>query len=464
MSLGGLSGLASGVDTASIVDQLMALERQKTARLGLQKSAVQARQTNLKDIATKLTALKTASQDLSGPTAWAAKQTAESSDSARVSVALSGGAGIGGHTIQVDRLASSAQRGYKFTPSAAAGTLKIAYSNDAASSVTVDVKENATAAEVAAAINGKGGSPVFATVLKDATNGEERLVLSARKTGANSEFTVDASGLSATLEEKPEYLREGDTLNAAYRLDGGATVYTPETNVVDNALPGVKLTLKGVTTQPVTVNVSAPAVDTDFVKTKIKAFVDAYNAVITATRSDLTEKSVAGAATVADAGKGQLFGDIGLSSMLGSLRVKMGERLSGLTGVDELSDIGITVPRANGTTTQDAKDGKLVIDDAKLTEMLTADSTKVRELFKSFGAGLEGYIKTQAGTGSILDNRVKAADGEMKRIGDTVTRQNERIDAKEKRLKAQFAAMESALQNTNTQTAWLQGQIASLGF
>jgi flagellar hook-associated protein 2 len=462
MSLGGLSGLASGVDTGAIVEQLMGLERQATTRLALQKSAVQARQTNLKDIASKLTALKAASQDLSGTTAWTAKQTVESSDTSRVTAALSGGAGIGGHTIQVDRLASSAQRGFKFTGSATAGSFTIAYANDATSSVTVDIKANATAADVATAINGKGGSPVFATVLKDPTSGEERLVLSARKTGENSTFTLDTTSSSATFDEQAAYLRDGHTLNAAYRIDGAATVYEPETNVVDNALAGVKLTLKGVTAAPLTINVSQPAVDTDLVKTKIKAFVDAYNGVITATRADVTEKGVASPSTSAEAGKGQLFGDIGLSSMLSSLRIRMGDRLHGVTGIDELADIGITIPKATGTTTQDAKDGKLTIDDAKLTEMLTADSTKVRDLFKAFGAGLETYIKSQAGTGSILDSRSKAADTEMKRIDDTVTRTNVRIDAKEKRLQAQFAAMEAALQNTQTQTAWLTGQINSL--
>ena len=90
MSIGGLSGLASGVDTAAIVEQLIGLERQANARLGLRKSAVQARQTGLKEVATKLAALKAAGQDLSTATTWVAKQTAESSDATRVTAALSG--------------------------------------------------------------------------------------------------------------------------------------------------------------------------------------------------------------------------------------------------------------------------------------------------------------------------------------------------------------------------------------
>src|SRR5688500_5759288 len=111
MSLGGLSGLASGVDTSGRVDQLISLERQSTARLGLRRSAVQARQSGLKDVAAKLSALNAAAKELAAAGTWTARQTVESSDSTRVSAALAGGAGIGGHSIQVDRLASSAQRG-----------------------------------------------------------------------------------------------------------------------------------------------------------------------------------------------------------------------------------------------------------------------------------------------------------------------------------------------------------------
>ena len=37
------------------------------------------------------------------------------------------------------------------------------------------------------------------------------------------------------------------------------------------------------------------------------------------------------------------------------------------------------------------------------------------------------------------------------------------METEQKRLKAQFAAMESALNNSQTQQAWLTGQLSSLG-
>lgn len=464
MSIGGLSGLASGVDTSSIVEQLLNIDRQANAKLDLRKTQVQARQTALKDIASKLSALSAAAQDLSSDTTWKAKQSVTSSNDNRVSAVLIGGAGIGGHTIQIDRLASSSQRGYAFTAPATAGSFKIAYANDAASSVTVDVAAGATAADVAAAINGKGAAPVFASVIKDALTGEERLVLSARRTGKDSEFTLDAAGFSGTFDEKADYVRTGDALNASYRLDGSATALTSQTNTVENAIAGVRVTLKGVTAAPETIAVGEPVVDTSVVKTKIKAFVDAYNAVVTTARGKITEKAVPDAATTTDATKGQLFGDTGLLSMLSSLRIRMGDRLTGLAGVDELSDLGIAVPRSTGTSSQDAKDGKLAIDDAKLSDALAADSSKVKAFFASFATGLQTYVKTQTGAGrGVLDKRDESSTAEIKRITDQITVANDRLTQKETRLKTQFAAMESALLQTQTQTAWLTGQINQLG-
>jgi len=49
-----LGGLSSGLDTQSIIDQLMAIDRAPETRMKLQQSALQARQQTLTDIGTRL--------------------------------------------------------------------------------------------------------------------------------------------------------------------------------------------------------------------------------------------------------------------------------------------------------------------------------------------------------------------------------------------------------------------------
>jgi flagellar hook-associated protein 2 len=451
----GLSGIASGVDTAAIIDKLMQLERNKTARIQLRQTAVEARKTDLSTIATKLTALKSAATDLASSATWGQKQTIESSDPARVAVEKISGAGIGGHSIAVTRLASSAQRTFSW-PVASGGALTAdtALSVTGATSGSITLTAGMKLSDAVTAINANESMPVYAAEV----NGE--LILSARTTGAGSVFT--ATGLTETGTPKIT------NLDATYEIDG-VQKSSPD-NVVDEAIPGLRLTLKGLTSAPAGITVGAPALDKEAVTAKLKAFVTAYNDVIAATNTELTERPVANATSSVDARKGQLYGDIGLKSMLSQMRQLAQDSIAGLGNgsIDNLIDLGISVPKGTGgQSTADAKAGKLVIDETKLSAALEADWTQVRAFFadttKGFSKAVDNFVGTQTGsTGALLDGRKKTADDELRRLTDTLTRTNTRLESQEKRLKAQFAAMETALGLAQSQQAWLAGQIAGL--
>jgi flagellar hook-associated protein 2 len=228
------------------------------------------------------------------------------------------------------------------------------------------------------------------------------------------------------------------------------------------------LTLKGISTSPVSVNTSQAAIDTEAVTKKLTALVDAYNAVVTAARAEISEKKVPTATTTTDLQKGQLFGDSGMSSMLSSLKRTLTQTLSGL-GLTGLADIGIAPPKSSGAAaSEDAKAGKLTIDAEKLKTMLAADYTKVRDLFagkgtdKGLSAAISDYVGTQTGTNGSITSRVNSDDQTLKNFTKTIEKLNARMANEEKRLKAQFAAMESALANSQAQQAWLTSTIATL--
>ena len=113
--------MASGLDTEAIVSQLMALEQNKVTAVQRRQIGVQQHKDDLTAVKTKLDALKTAAAALSDAATWKATQTTTSSDPTKIDVTLLGGAGIGGHSIQVNKLASSAQHGFTYAPSATAG-------------------------------------------------------------------------------------------------------------------------------------------------------------------------------------------------------------------------------------------------------------------------------------------------------------------------------------------------------
>jgi flagellar hook-associated protein 2 len=467
-----LTGMASGLNTDSIIQQIMAVDQQKVTLVSYQQAGVQQHQTLLKAVQTKLDALKSAAATLGDTTTtWKSSQSVASSDTSKVDVALTAGAGIGGHTIQVDKLASSAQHGFTYTPSASAGQLTLYYGSDpnasTASKVTIDVAANATASDVATSINANESSPVYAAVIN--VNGTDKLVLSARKTGQSSDFTVDTSALgSGQMAEDATYARTGATLNAQYRLDDDTTDRTSESNTLTGAIPGETLTLKGVTSTPVSVTTNAAAINTSAVTNAVQAFVNAYNDVVTTVRADLTDKPVVQKSSQSDYTAGTLFGDSGLDGMLSQLKSVMTQTVSGL-GLSSLADIGITVPKSTGTTpTQDATDGKLVFDPTVLQSALTSDYTKVRSLFTGQGTNtgfatlVSNFVDSQDGTNGVLTGRVASDDSSLKDYTSRISDMQDRMSDEQTRLKNQFSAMETALAQAQTQQAWLTSQIATL--
>src|SRR4051794_31138631 len=118
-------GLASGLDTNSIVDQLMAIERQPQNRLKLRQGQIDARKSALSDVASRLKNLRIAAQDLKSATLWLDTQTVDVNDATKVAATRTGGAGTGAYQLNVTQLASASQHwvSYPTTPPAADDTI-----------------------------------------------------------------------------------------------------------------------------------------------------------------------------------------------------------------------------------------------------------------------------------------------------------------------------------------------------
>src|SRR3954454_12738823 len=104
-----LSGMASGLDTDSIITQLRSVERQPRTRMALADTQAQSRQTTLRDLATRLRAVRGAAAALNTTTTWTDTQKLTSSDPARIAVSASGTAAPGAHSIEVTQLAVATQ-------------------------------------------------------------------------------------------------------------------------------------------------------------------------------------------------------------------------------------------------------------------------------------------------------------------------------------------------------------------
>jgi flagellar hook-associated protein 2 len=452
-----IGGLASGLDTNSIVDQLMAIERQQRTRIDQQASLVTARQSALADFQSRLRSVEAAAKDLRSLTLWSQKQAVGTSDATRLSAAIvaGAGAGVGGYQVEVSQLANAAQRTYAFRSPAAAGTIAI-------DGHDTSVAANASLADVVSAINSDASATVYAAATDSGT-----LVLSARRTGdTGTGFIAVTDGTGALTEDAAKAKQGRDAL---FTVDGVAG--SASTNDVTNAIAGVRLSLRGVTTVsgPITVTVGAPAADTQAIKDKLRAFVDVYNSTVDAIRAKLDERSVPNARTDADRQKGMLNGDLTLTAILGQLRQSIYTPARGLPdGMSSLADLGVSTGSASATISRDALAGKLQIDDDALDAALASNPSGVRDLLAGpanaggWTRAFERVVHDADTTGGTIDVRIVGADAELKRLQRAMADMDDRLALKETSLRTQFTAMETALAQSQTQSSWLSGQLASL--
>ena len=447
-----LSGLSSGLDTEGIISGLMAVEQAPRQQLVLRQAAAQARKDKLTAIEDKLNTLKLASTDLSSTLTWLPAQTVDTTDATKASARITGGAGPGGYNLVVTQLASADQRTYAYTQNAADQTVSLNGKN-------LTITANSSIDTVVSQINNDPTYGVFAV------NANGKLVLASRTTGSagNINFT-DGTG---TLVEDPTVRKPGQDAN--YTLDGKS--YTSSSNVISatsttnpagGVLAGVELTLKGLTDATgITVNVSPPAVDKSVVTNKVKAFIDAYNGAMDLMRSTVSEQKVANASTTTDVAKGVLFGDSGINSLMDQLRNSVGQTVAGMgnTAMDQLSEIGISTGAASGSSTfsQDAVNGKLVLDSTALSNALDSNPLGVQKLLggmtgvngfaQSFNTTLTPYTQTSG----VFDSREDSAAADIKMYTDSMASMDLRLQQKETALRTMFTNMELALQKAKAQ-------------
>jgi flagellar hook-associated protein 2 len=241
-------------------------------------------------------------------------------------------------------------------------------------------------------------------------------------------------------------------------------------NTVANAIPGVQMTFKAPTTGA-TVNISDPHVGADAVKAKLKAFVSAYNDVVSFTNGKLTEPKVvknssstsatdSTTLTAAEASQGVLFGDPGLRDMLSSMRQTVTQTVSGLGApLNSFAALGISTGAASATTTADQKTGLLTFDEKAFDAAYDANPDGVKKLLGGVGgtSGLsqtwDGLIKPLTESNGLLDQRATMAGSDVTRIKDQLDRLNDRLADKEEQYKKMFSNMELALSRVQSSSS-----------
>lgn len=462
MAIGGVqTGINSGLPIGDLVKAMVDAEKApKEAQLARLSSSTTTKLSGLGQLNSALGEFQTALKDLNSATLFE-KRTATSSNTSALTATAGKTASAGNYQIEVKSLASAS----KVATKALEGTFKSGSSDEVLSvklgesGTAVDVKITADSDlasirdQLNTALKGKG---VTVSTINDPASGKSRLVFSGSETGAGKDVIVSGSGdLAALNVDGRNKLATGDdsasgyivqAANAEFSIDGLAL--TSPTNTVKGAIADVNFDLLAATEKPLTLKVGE---DNAGVKAGIKKFVDAYNKLINTT-NDLTRVTKVGEDGTPLVGG--LVGDSTVRNLLGGVRNELVNPAGG-NGVKVLADLGITTQ----------KDGTLKIEDAKLDAALKNNFDAVGSFFLGDGGlakRLDGQVSAYSQTGGILSQRMQALESTRSDIKKQTEELTLRVDSMQKRLLAQFNAMDSLVGQLNGTSSQLQNTLSNL--
>ena len=457
-------GIGSGLKLSDILDSLTTAEKATLTPITKQQSSYTAKLSAYGTLNSALVSFQTANTALSKADLFTATTTTSSSDA--FSATTTGSAITGKYTISVTQLAqaqtltTAAQKDSKTAIATSDSTLTI-QQGGGKKPITIDISAaNSSLAGIRDAINNaKAG--VSASVL-NVGNGEYRLSITSNETGKDNAMTLSVNGDSAlqgvlgydgTNAATTTGMTESVTAQNA-KLTVNNVAIENSSNTISNALEDITLNLSDVTTGNQTLTI---AQDTTKAQSAIKDWVTAYNA-LQDTFSSLTKYTAVDPGSDAqDTSNGALIGDTTLRTIQTQLKSALSNTLSSST-YKTLAQIGITT---------DPSDGKLKIDDDKLSAALTKDASAVGDLM--VGDGKKTGITTSLGNSmtSWLSSTgiIQAAkDGVSKTLNKLTKDYNaasDLIDQKVARYKEQFTQLDVLMTSLNSTSSYLTQQFES---
>lgn len=473
-------GIGSGLQANDIVSKLVALESQPITDLQTASAKVQTKISAYGAIQSAVSSVRDAVRTLTSSDIWGAT-TATSADATSVAATTSSGAQTGTYSVDVTALAKpqsvvSATALASSSSLVGAGTLNISLGtwsnsnstftpNAGATAVQITVTATDTLASVRDKIN-SSNSGVKASIITDSSGA--RLVMQSATTGEANGFQItstdadggntDATGLSA-LAYDPSSATSGTTLTQA-ASDATATINNipvkSATNTLSDVVSGLTITLgkvttgPGITTGPINITVTQ---DTAAITKAITDFATAYSTMASLIKEDTKYDDSTKTA-------GVLQGDSGALSVQTQFRQILGSQSGNSSMFTTLSSVGLEIQT----------DGTLKVNTTKLTSAM-ANVGDVKKLF----ANADSTDSTKDGVMTklrTLTNDLLASDGLLtsrtagltQTITDNQERQDTmqaRVDLYEKRLKAQYASLDTIMANLNSTSSYVTQMINS---
>ena len=459
------SGIASGIDSQSIIDSSVATAR--LARVTPNKKKVgELEETNtaLETLGQKLTSLRSTLQQFTSLTGGGVSKTGSSSKESVVGATATNAATNGSYDVTVTALAKN--HTYSFDQTYASGSSALQSSLTGAESAsdrtvtfTVGTGSNQETVNVVVA-DGSYSVTQFVTDFNAASSKAEaslvnvgtesspsyKIVISGIYEGTEK-GTIARAALGASVTNLTSY-SESAAANASISISGIGSI-TRSTNSIADVIPGVTLSLASAGTA--TVKISEDAATTT---SKLQDFVTAYNDVV----KFISENNQV---TRDDSGSevksifAPLAGTRTDDSALEGLRAQIAStNASGGSAIRVFSDVGITSER----------DGTIRFDTSKFQQALSSEPGSVNQIIQSFADGVAltgGAVDKYTRYAGLLDisvnNNKNLINDLNRRIGDAEKQIQRMADS----LKERYARLEGLMSRLQQQQTSLSGALGT---
>ena len=461
------TGVGSGLDINSIVTSLMNIEQRPLTLLQQRATEIQTKISAFGSLQSQISTLGDLATRLATPASWGA-MTAASSDTAKLSVTAGTAAAAGGYSISVSQLAqaqSLASNPILVADEADVGTGTLTISKGTGTPVSVVITDaNKSLIGVRDAINAANGG-VSASIVRDAAGA--RLVLRSTTSGADSAITVttaDSGGTpitastglgrfayqpTATVGNGRNMTQTQPAQNAQYNVNG--LDLTSSSNTITTALDGVTLTLRGVTTAPVDVDV---AIETFSLRKNVNDFVKAYNdlnkLLTDQTRADPTGKS-----------NGALQGDSTAVSLISRLRESLRGSVTGVAGANSLSNAGLELQRDGSLKVNEAKFAPLLADPKQLSALFSQTQQGADASTRGFAVRIAAFSKSLTDASTGLPTRTESLQQSIKYNQRQQETTQDRLTRIEARIRSQYQRLDTEMTKLNGQMSFITAKFGS---
>jgi len=455
-----LDGLATGMDTTSIINQLVEIERQPIQRYEAEIAELETTKGAWRDINSRLNNLEKTVTPLKLSSTFNSN-TANSSNEDVVTATASNDADAANYSVTVNETAKS-QRifGSQLADFTAAADDVITLS-----STEIEIKAGDSLKDISTKIN-EAEAGVGASIV------DNHLVLETTETGVtNALDPADATSISdqggilqdlgiiALDGSNNEIISNEAQAAADANIDiNGITGITSSTNTFSEAVEGVTFNINpDAIPETETSAFAAVSVTKDTAKpTKaVQGFVDQYNSVMDfidgKTEYDEEEN------------KGQVLqGDSTAMRLQMRLRSMVTSKVKDTGELQTLSSVGIEIDR----------DGVMSFDSAKFTEALEETPEEVMDIFngnteddgfEGMAQRMDGYLDQllQLNTG-LIPRRLDFFDTRIENLNEDIEDVESQVELTRERYIEQFTAMEKAISDMNQQMSWMQSQLSSM--